>query len=653
MALKGYFIQATFEDGTEVSAYAAYDGTWYYFYTDRRFRFTLTSAGAVDIQQYQPIGSNMAWYDIDIITAVSVEQFDPDNSGGGGTVPEDVYTKEEVQQLIAEAVAEVEAQIPDLVAQAVQEAIGGLDDRYVLKAGDTMTGSLRVQNTAGRYSVLSATSCTVFGEENNVFMNPSTGFGVTTASGQYKGRLDQDGYYRCNPPGDNTQRVVMNYTGVTFYYQNNYWAWLRRSNERAYFTIRSDNATNYSQCSSEDFVVYRNGGNKIWIRTTDDEGDFIAYDSSGNNTWYMPAQISAWTNGGTSQSLITPGANVISFNKAIQVPETGSFLVAGKMRLQAEGLNSYSTRIRFAINDLNRVTFTDFSGGYTGIVVWNQGRIICRRNTEAEGGSANSSEFGYNYANLCGNLNMYGNTETVYPMYNMYNGPIQNATLRFQMYPTMNSVVMTSFVDWSIFRNVDAYTQIGFLVDSNDIRMSIAGGDVYVSDLVNSSGATDFLQVRQITFKDENNSVVGYINGSSPGRVTLANSSGDGIVLNQHNTHIVSTDGTGPLGGQITIADNFTRSMAGIINFISLEILASMVQMPKNTTDAGKMGMDDSLVDAINDALNYVVEWVAGRLGVSGPVANFLIAATENSINQVRSVQSIQIGGMTNRTKEK
>lgn len=614
MALKGYFIQATFEDGTEVSAYAAYDGTWYYFYTDRRFRFTLTSAGAVDIQQYQPIGSNMAWYDIDIITAVSVEQFDPDNSGGGtGPVPEDVYTKEEVNQLIVAAVEEVESQIPDLVAQAVQEALDGLDGRYVLKAGDTMTGSLRVQNAAGQYSVLAATECTVFGTNNNVFMNPRTGFGVTTSSGQYKGRLDQDGYYRCNPAGDSSARVVVNYNGATWYQANKV-------------------VTN---------IYYSNN-----------QGNVIVYDSNGNNTWYMPTQISAWTNGGTSQSLITAGEDVISFNKAIQVPESGSFLIAGKMRLQAEGLNSYSTRIRFAIKDLNRVTFTDFSGGYTGIVVWNQGRVICRRNTEAEGGSANSSEFGYNYANLCGNLHMYGNTETVYPTYRLYNGPIENATLRFEMYPTMNSVTMTSFVDWSIFRNVDAYTQIGFLVDSNDIRMSIAGGDVYVSDLVNSSGATDFLQVRQITFKDESNNVVGYINGSSPGRVTLANSSGDGIILNQHNTHIVSTDGTGALGGQITIADNFTRSMAGLISFVSLEILASMVQTPKNTTDTSKMAMDDSLVEAINDALNYIVEWVAGRLGVSGPVANFFIAATENSINQVRSVQSIQIGGMTNRTKE-
>lgn len=488
MALKGYFIQATFEDGTEVSAYAAYDGTWYYFYTDRRFRFTLTSAGAVDIQQYQPIGSNMAWYDIDIITAVNVEQFDPDNSGGGGgTIPEDVYTKEEVQQLIAEAVAEVEAQIPDLVAQAVQVALDELDDRYVLKAGDTMTGTLRVQNAAGRYSVLSATECTVFGKENNVFMNPTTGFGVTTSSGQYKGRLDQDGYYRCNPPGDSTQRVVMNYTGVTFYYQNNYWAYLRRANEKAYFTVRSDNATNYSQWCSEDFVINRNGGNKIWIRTTDDEGDFIAYDGSGNNTWYTPVQISAWTNGGTSQSLITPGADVISFNKTVQVPSSASFLVSGQCRYGGSFINRYGNSYAVEFNDTTYGTLS-----------------------------------------------------------------------------ALNTLTFSSNYDVAIYRNAGGGNVRGMLVTSSDILLQIAAGSTWVSDIINSSGATDFLQVRQITFKDSGGNSVGTIVGN-PGSISMTSNNLQFTDGNNSTTlsYIMSNLGGGGSGGgdianvtQINIVDS-------------------------------------------------------------------------------------------------
>ena len=444
MALKGYFIQATFEDGTEVSAYAAYDGTWYYFYTDRRFRFTLTSTGAVDIQQYQPIGSNMAWYDIDIITAVSVEQFDPDNSGGGGTIPDDVYTKEEVQQLIAEAVAEVEAQIPDLVAQAVQEAIGGLDDRYVLKAGDTMTGSLRVQNTAGRYSVLSATSCTVFGEENNVFMNPSTGFGVTTASGQYKGRLDQEGYYRCNPAGDSSVRVIVNYNGATWYQNNKVVTNIYYSNNHGTINLRDTQSDDtYFLVGSTQINMYVNNSLRAQIRTSENDGNFIAYDDDGNNTWYMPAQISAWTGGGTSQSLITPGADVISFNKAIQVPAGSSFLVSGQCR---------------------------YGGGF---------------------------------------VNCYGRSYSV-----------QFNDTTYGTLSALNTLTFSSNYDVAIYRNAGSGKVRGMLVTSSDILLQIAAGSTWVSDIINSSGATDFLQVRQITFKDSGGNSVGTIVGN-PGSISM------------------------------------------------------------------------------------------------------------------------------------
>lgn len=444
MALKGYFIQATFEDGTEVSAYAAYDGTWYYFYTDRRFRFTLTSAGAVDIQQYQPIGSNMAWYDIDIITAVSVEQFDPDNSGGGGAIPDDVYTKEEVQQLIAEAVAEVEAQIPDLVAQAVQEALDGLDDRYVRKTGDTMTGSLRVQNPAGRYSVLSATECTVFGEENNVFMNPSTGFGVTTASGQYKGRLDQEGYYRCNPAGDSSMRVIVNYNGATWYQNNKVVTNIYYSNNHGTINLRDTQSDDtYFLVGSTQLNMYVNNNIRAQVRTSENDGNFIAYDSNGNNTWYQPTQISAWTNGGTSQSLITPGADGISFNKTVQVPSSASFLVSGQCRYGGSFINRY--------------------------------------------GNSYSVEF----------------NDTTYGTLN-----------------ALNTLTFSSNYDVAIYRNAGSGNVRGMLVTSSDILLQIAAGSTWVSDIINSSGATDFLQVRQITFKDSGGNNVGTIVGN-PGSISM------------------------------------------------------------------------------------------------------------------------------------
>lgn len=489
MALKGYFIQATFEDGAEVSAYAAYDGTWYYFYTDRRFRFTLTSAGAVDIQQYQPIGSNMAWYDIDIITAVSVEQFDPDNSGGGtDPVPEDVYTKKEVDQLIAAAVEEVESQIPDLVAQAVQEALDGLDGRYVRKTGDTMTGTLRVQNAAGQYSVLAATECTVFGTDNNVFMNPRTGFGVTTSSGQYKGRLDQDGYYRCNPPGDSSARVVVNYNGATWYQANKVVTNIYYSNNHGTINLRDTQSDDtYFLVGSTQLNMYVNNSIRAQVRTSETDGNFIAYDDDGNNTWYMPTQISAWTNGGTSQSLITPGADVISFNRAIQVPADSSFLVSGQCRYGGSFINRY--------------------------------------------GNSYSVEF----------------NDTTYGTLN-----------------ALNTLTFSSNYDVAIYRNAGSGNVRGMLVTNSDILLQIAAGSTWVSDIINSSGATDFLQVRQITFKDSNGNNVGTIVGN-PGSISMTSNNLQFTDIGNSTTLSYIMDNLGGGGGgsgsiervhQITFVDS-------------------------------------------------------------------------------------------------
>lgn len=356
MALKGYFIQATFEDGTEVSAYAAYDGTWYYFYTDRRFRFTLTSTGAVDIQQYQPIGSNMAWYDIDIITAVTVEQFDPENSGGGGTVPEDVYTKEEVQQLIAEAVAEVEAQIPDLVAQAVQEALAGLDDRYVLKAGDTMTGQLKLVYGNSTMSVAS-TGIRVWDTTDQSKLGNAT-IRVNIGGG-YINLFNSAHDYMASVHANNKIIHLSRYNSETNGYTyesrmaNTFWmlndidsgtqpVHLGYNVNGAFLYIRDPDNSCYTYISNDDMQMKVGSSNRVWIRNTADEGAFIAYDNDGNNTWYQPAQISAWTNGGTRQSLITPGADAIAFNKTVQVPSGSSFLISGACRFGQDRIQQYS-----------------------------------------------------------------------------------------------------------------------------------------------------------------------------------------------------------------------------------------------------------------------------------------------------------------------
>lgn len=501
MALKGYFIQATFEDGTEVSAYAAYDGTWYYFYTDRRFRFTLTSAGAVDIQQYQPIGSNMAWYDIDIITAVSVEQFDPDNSGGGGTVPEDVYTKDEVEQLIAAAVREVEAQIPDLVAQAVQEAIGGLDDRYVLKAGDTMTGQLKLVYGNSTMSVAS-TGIRVWDTTDQSKLGNAT-IRVNIGGG-YINLFNSAHDYQATVNANNKIVFLARYNSETNGYTyesrmaNDFWmlndidngtqpVYLGYNINGSFLYIRDPDNSCYTYISNDDMQMKVGSSNRVWIRNTADEGAFIAYDDAGNNTWYQPTQISAWTNGGTSQSLITPGADAISFNKTVQVPSNASFLVSGACRYAGAYMNVYGYNYDIRYND---ATFSTLRGG-------------------------------------------------------------------------LNTFTIESGYDMNVIRTVGGGGVRGLLITSSDILMQISAGSTWVSDIINSSGASDFLQVRQITFKDSGGNSVGTIVGN-PGSISMTSNNLQFTDSNNSTTlsYIMSNLGGGGSGGgdianvtQINIVD--------------------------------------------------------------------------------------------------
>lgn len=203
MAMPGYFIEVTFTDGKVVTTYATVVGDWYYFYSDKRYRFTRGVGTNVILQQYQPIGTNMAWYDVNIIQSVDVQQFDPSTAGGGAT-PDDVYTKEETDKLIQDAVNQIMANIDEIVAQKVDEAVAAalgdnyytkqeVDDKFVKKSGDTMTGALYIRTT-NSYFYCNGKEATIFGENYNAYMNPADGFGVTNKSGKYAARVTYDGH---------------------------------------------------------------------------------------------------------------------------------------------------------------------------------------------------------------------------------------------------------------------------------------------------------------------------------------------------------------------------------------------------------------------------------------------------------------------------
>ena len=308
MAMPGYFIEVTFTDGSVVTTYATVIGEWYYFYSDKRYRFTRGTGTNVLLQQYQPIGTNMAWYDINIIQSVDVQQFDPSTAGGGAS-PDDAYTKEEVNALIKNAVKQIMSNIDEIVAQKVNEAISsGLgenyytkqetDNRYVKKAGDTMTGALYIRN-GDNYFYCNGKEATLFGESYNVYMNSADGIGLTTTTGKYIMRVSASGFAAYN------QGTVVG-------------------------------------------RLFNNNG----------KGALAIYDNSkGNNNWIEPEQISCWVNGGTVQRTIIFGNDAVNFNATIQVPSYSSFLVASGTRYGNGIINNYVSELAIEFNDSKKYAF--------------------------------------------------------------------------------------------------------------------------------------------------------------------------------------------------------------------------------------------------------------------------------------------------------
>lgn len=102
-------IKVTFDSGGifegVANTFTLNDAVTYYFSFDRDYRVTLTASGDIDTQEYR---NNGAWYTIDIITAVTVS----DITGGGGDVTKD-----------------------------------WVNDNFVKKSGDTMTGPLNFVNS--------------------------------------------------------------------------------------------------------------------------------------------------------------------------------------------------------------------------------------------------------------------------------------------------------------------------------------------------------------------------------------------------------------------------------------------------------------------------------------------------------------------------
>lgn len=362
MAMPGYFIEVTFTDGSVVTTYATTINEWYYFYSDKRYRFTRGTGTNVVLQQYQPIGTNMAWYDINIIQSVDVQQFDPSTSGGGA-MPDDVYTKEEVNRLIDAAVDEVMVNIDKIVEEKVNEAVSialgenyytkqESDGKFVKKSGDTMTGALYIRN-GDNYFYCDGNQSTLFGENYNVYMNPDDGFGITNKTGKYMARTTNDGHMHLYN-ADQSKHIDILYDNAKVYGSSAY-----------SFNTTLQVPSSASFLISGAIRLQSSGinryGNDIYFYFNDDmrtrftaNGEAAVYADGGNNCWLTSNGLSVWVNKGTSQcTMLVNDTSQFIFSKSVFVQ--GSEIGVGSASYTATGFNTRESAFNIALSGVNKM----------------------------------------------------------------------------------------------------------------------------------------------------------------------------------------------------------------------------------------------------------------------------------------------------------
>lgn len=125
-------ITVTFENGAVFNGSAnsmTFNGeTIYYFQADKYYRVQLNALSEITMQEYQ--NTNGAWYPINTIKKIAVTDINSENVVTKDYLEENYYTKTET------------------------------DNKYVLKAGDTMTGTLKIK-FAGNGDYIEITNHTI------------------------------------------------------------------------------------------------------------------------------------------------------------------------------------------------------------------------------------------------------------------------------------------------------------------------------------------------------------------------------------------------------------------------------------------------------------------------------------------------------------
>src|SRR5699024_10091865 len=177
----------------------------YYFTIDKNYRVQVNAdTMAIELQEYQ--NTNGAWYGIDIITAVSVQDAQGDVTTAYleanyynntevdskiSAIPSSDVTKDYLKENYYNK-AEVDSKISAIPGSDVTKAWIDqnyyskvqidqrltaywskmeADGRYVRKAGDTMTGPLIITNSEGYKAAFEANSWTIYNTEGIATLN--------------------------------------------------------------------------------------------------------------------------------------------------------------------------------------------------------------------------------------------------------------------------------------------------------------------------------------------------------------------------------------------------------------------------------------------------------------------------------------------------
>lgn len=242
-----------------------------YFECDKKYRVQIDlETMAIILQEYQ--NTNGAWYGIDTITQVSVN----DVQGAGDVtleyLQENYYTKSEVDNLISQSGGDVTKEYleENYYSKAQVDQIAGrfytkdeADGRYVRKTGDTMTGPLIITNSEGYKAAFEANSWTIYNTEGNATLNLyNNNVNLYNSGGVYikQGstgsasiiRMTIDGFYIYNPNGEWVGSLAQenNYAICALHMFNN--------SRIALHTGKPNTTERFLQINGSEFHLYNN-----------------------------------------------------------------------------------------------------------------------------------------------------------------------------------------------------------------------------------------------------------------------------------------------------------------------------------------------------------------------------------------------------------